>query len=95
MEVIHSIFVPLFSYYYSTTFSTVKVRVLKVCEQSLHILLTRQVAQPDVLFVPQIDGRIIFNCQQTEFAADIDLCDNPSIINIEMGVLCGIALGKR
>ena len=41
MEVIHSIFVPLFDYYYSTAFSTVKRRVLKVCEQSLHILLTR------------------------------------------------------
>ena len=41
MEVIHSISVPLFDYHYSTVFSTVKVRVLKVCEQSLHILLTR------------------------------------------------------
>lgn len=41
MEVIHSISVPLFDYHYSTAFSTVKRRVLKVCEQSLHILLTR------------------------------------------------------
>ena len=41
MEVIHSIFVPLFNSYYSTGFSTVKPRVLKLCEQSLHILLTR------------------------------------------------------
>ena len=41
MEVIHSISVPLFDYHYSTVFSTIKVRVLKACEQSLHILLTR------------------------------------------------------
>ena len=41
MEVIYSIFVPLFDYDYSTVFSTVKRRVLIVCEQLLHILLTR------------------------------------------------------
>ena len=41
MEVIYSIFVPLFDYDYSTFFSTVKPRVLIVCEQLLHILLTR------------------------------------------------------
>ena len=32
MEVIHSIFVPLFDYDYSTLFSTVKGRVLKIRE---------------------------------------------------------------
>ena len=40
MEVIYSIFVPLFDYDYSTVFSTVKPRVLKLCEQILRILLT-------------------------------------------------------
>ncbi len=40
MEVIYSIFVPLFDYDYSTVFSTVKPRVLKICEQSCHNLLT-------------------------------------------------------
>ena len=34
MEVIYSIFVPLFDYDYSTIFSTVKSRVLKIYEQS-------------------------------------------------------------
>jgi len=34
MEVIHSIFVPLFDYDYITSFSTVKSRVLKIDEQS-------------------------------------------------------------
>ena len=41
MEVIYSIFVPLFDYDYSTSFSTVKPRVLKSCEQIWYILLTR------------------------------------------------------
>ena len=40
MEVIYSIFFPLFDYDYITDFSTVKPRVLNMCEQSLHILLT-------------------------------------------------------
>jgi hypothetical protein len=44
MEVIHSISVPLFDYHYTTAFSTVKPRVLKVCEQTSHILL--------ILFLP-------------------------------------------
>ena len=39
MEVIHSIFVPLFDCHYSTEISTVKVRVLILCEQTWHILL--------------------------------------------------------
>ena len=34
MEVIYSIFVPLFDYDYITSFSTVKSRVLKIYEQS-------------------------------------------------------------
>ena len=34
MEVIYSIFFPLFDYDYITVFSTVKPRVLNVCEQS-------------------------------------------------------------
>ncbi len=34
MEVIYSIFVPLFDYDYITIFSTVKSRVLKLYEQS-------------------------------------------------------------
>ncbi len=43
MEVIYSIFVPLFDYDYITSFSTVKPRVLKICEQSCHNLLTRTI----------------------------------------------------
>ena len=34
MEVIYSVFVPLFDYDYITIFSTVKSRVLKIDEQS-------------------------------------------------------------
>ena len=41
MEVIYSIFVPLFDYDYITDFSTVKPRVLKSCERIWYILLTR------------------------------------------------------
>ena len=43
MEVIYSIFVPLFDYDYITSFSTVKPRVLKICEHSCHNLLTRTI----------------------------------------------------
>ena len=41
MEVIYSIFVPLFDYDYITSFSTVKLRVLNSCEQICYILLIR------------------------------------------------------
>ena len=37
MEVIYSISVPLFDYDYSTIFSTVKVRVLKIRERSVKL----------------------------------------------------------
>ena len=46
MEVIYSIFVPLFDYDYITVFSTVKSRVLKIYEQSYHILLTCPINEP-------------------------------------------------
>ena len=45
-SVIYSIFVPLFDYDYITVFSTVKSRVLKIYEQSYHILLTCPINEP-------------------------------------------------